>query len=86
MVRGPVVTHRYVTRTDANPFHKVRDGETIWHRMGDLGYLDQQERFWFCGRKGHRVETARGTLFTIPVRGNRLPTRPRLSGRAGWRG
>jgi len=24
------------------------------------------ERFWFCGRKSHRVVTPRGTLFTIP--------------------
>src|SRR5207247_11370170 len=24
------------------------------------------DRFWFCGRKSHRVITPRGTLFTIP--------------------
>jgi acyl-coenzyme A synthetase/AMP-(fatty) acid ligase len=24
------------------------------------------ERFWFCGRKSHRVMTPQGTLFTIP--------------------
>jgi acyl-coenzyme A synthetase/AMP-(fatty) acid ligase len=35
--------------------------------MGDVGYLDEQERFWFCGRKGQRVVTAEGPLFTIPV-------------------
>ena len=34
--------------------------------MGDLGYLDGDGRLWFCGRKSHRVETAAGTLFTIP--------------------
>lgn len=66
MVRGPVVTRHYVTRVEANPLHKIADGETIWHRMGDVGYLDEQERFWFCGRKAHRVQTAAGTLFTIP--------------------
>jgi acyl-coenzyme A synthetase/AMP-(fatty) acid ligase len=33
--------------------------------MGDVGYLDEQDRFWFCGRKAHRVETATGTMFTI---------------------
>ena len=38
----------------------------FWHRMGDVGYLDAQDRFWFCGRKSHRLQTAHGTMFTIP--------------------
>lgn len=65
-VHGPVVTDQYVTRTESNPLHKMQDGSGIWHRMGDVGYLDGQDRFWFCGRKSHRVRTAEGTLFTIP--------------------
>jgi acyl-coenzyme A synthetase/AMP-(fatty) acid ligase len=35
--------------------------------MGDVGYLDEQNRFWYCGRKSQRVETASGTLFTERV-------------------
>jgi acyl-CoA synthetase (AMP-forming)/AMP-acid ligase II len=35
-----------------------------WHRMGDVGYLDDQGRFWYCGRKSQRVETAEGPLYT----------------------
>jgi acyl-CoA synthetase (AMP-forming)/AMP-acid ligase II len=35
-----------------------------WHRMGDVGYVDEQKRFWYCGRKSHRVETADGVIFT----------------------
>lgn len=66
IVKGDVVTREYVTQTNANRFHKVADGDSFWHRMGDVGYLDQQSRFWFCGRKGHRVLTADRTLFTIP--------------------
>jgi acyl-CoA synthetase (AMP-forming)/AMP-acid ligase II len=45
----------------------ARFGESnanAWHRMGDVGYLDQQSRFWYCGRKSQRVDTANGTLFT----------------------
>src|SRR5205807_1065930 len=38
----------------------------VWHRMGDLGRRDDRGRFWFCGRKAHRVPTAAGTLYTIP--------------------
>jgi len=66
IVKGPVVTTEYVTRVEANPLHKIRDGNAVWHRMGDLGYLDQQDRFWFCGRKSHRLETEDGPMYTVP--------------------
>ena len=66
IVQGPVVTSQYVTRCEANPLHKIRDGAACWHRMGDLGYLDEQDRFWFCGRKSHRVRAARGEMYTVP--------------------
>jgi olefin beta-lactone synthetase len=65
IVRGAVVTREYVTRREANRDHKIRDGG-FWHRMGDVGYLDEHDRFWFCGRKAHRVLTESGVLFTIP--------------------
>ena len=66
MVKGAVVTTEYVTRTEANPLHKIRDGDDIWHRLGDVGYLDDQDRFWFCGRKSHRLLTREGPMYTIP--------------------
>ena len=66
MVTGPMVTQRYVVRSDQNPFHKVQDGDRVWHRMGDVGYLDSRNRFWFCGRKAHRVTCGKRTLFTVP--------------------
>ncbi len=66
MVSGPMVTQCYVVGTDQNPLHKVRDGDRLWHRMGDVGYLDDRDRFWFCGRKSHRVTMQRRTLFTVP--------------------
>jgi len=66
IVRGPAVTREYVTRLECNALGKIRDGEGVWHRMGDVGYLDQKERFWMCGRLAHRVVTADGPMFTIP--------------------
>jgi acyl-CoA synthetase (AMP-forming)/AMP-acid ligase II len=66
IVQGPVVTREYVTRTDNNALAKIIDGQQIWHRMGDVGYLDEEDRFWFCGRKSHRVITREGTCFTVP--------------------
>jgi len=41
--------------------------ERIVHRMGDVGWFDDQGRLWFCGRKSHRVETAQGPLYTEQV-------------------
>ncbi len=39
----------------------------VYHRLGDCGYLDADNRLWFCGRKVERVETSSGPLFTEPV-------------------
>ena len=69
VVNGPVISERYVTRTEQNALHKVNDAGRIWHRMGDVGYLDSQDRFWFCGRKSHRVQTKLGTIYTEPIEG-----------------
>ena len=65
IVQGPVVTRQYVTRTEANALGKIPDGETVWHRLGDVGYLDERDRFWICGRLAHRVLTAEGPMFTL---------------------
>lgn len=40
---------------------------TIWHRMGDLGYLDASGRLWFCGRQAEAVQTPGGVLYTEQV-------------------
>jgi acyl-CoA synthetase (AMP-forming)/AMP-acid ligase II len=70
VVRGPQVTASYFARPEATRLAKITapDGG-FWHRMGDLGYLDESGRIWFCGRKSHRVITPQGLLFTIPVEG-----------------
>ena len=66
IVRGPVVTREYLTGRDANLRGKIPEGSDIWHRLGDVGYLDHAGRFWFCGRMAHRVLTARGPMYSIP--------------------
>ncbi len=67
LVSGPQCSPRYVTRVEANDLALVRgDDGRVWRRVGDVGYFDEQERFWFCGRKSHRVETAAGPMFSIP--------------------
>ena len=66
IVCGGVVTRSYENNDRETHLAKIRDGETFWYRLGDTGYLDAQERLWFCGRRAHRVRSRKGTLFTIP--------------------
>lgn len=65
VVRGPVVTSAYFDNAKENSLAKIVDGAGFWHRMGDLGYLDERGRLWFCGRKGHRIITGSSTMYTV---------------------
>ncbi len=66
-VQAPHATRSYFNRPASTAQAKISaaDGK-FFHRMGDVGYLDERGRIWFCGRKSHRVITRGGTLFTIP--------------------
>jgi olefin beta-lactone synthetase len=69
VVTGPVVTEQYWELPEATARAKIReargDGERVWHRMGDVGYLDELGRLWFCGRKAHRVVTLDRTHYSV---------------------
>jgi acyl-CoA synthetase (AMP-forming)/AMP-acid ligase II len=79
IVRGPVVTKTYDQLPEATALAKISDPQlstfnsqpggkaAVWHRMGDVGYLDAQGRLWFCGRKAERVQSTDGPLFTEQV-------------------
>jgi acyl-coenzyme A synthetase/AMP-(fatty) acid ligase len=68
IVHGDVVTRSYENNEKETQMAKIPDGDTFWHRMGDVGYLDEQSRLWFCGRRAHRVvvKTTGKTYFSIP--------------------
>ncbi len=67
-VTGPTVTKAYYKREQQNRLAKIHDSETgaVWHRMGDVGYFDDQGRLWMCGRKGHRVDTGMEIFYSLP--------------------
>jgi acyl-CoA synthetase (AMP-forming)/AMP-acid ligase II len=64
-VKGDVVTAEYADLPEQTRLAKIHDGKAIRHRIGDLGYLDDQGRLWFCGRKNQRVMTAEGLVPTV---------------------
>jgi acyl-CoA synthetase (AMP-forming)/AMP-acid ligase II len=59
---GDQVSPEYKDAPAANALAKIRDGDRVLHRMGDIGYLDDAGRLWFCGRKAHRVTLSNGTI------------------------
>ncbi len=65
IVRGPVATRQYFRRDAATAMAKIKDGGSFWHRMGDVGYFDNQNRLWFCGRKAHIVHAECGPMYSV---------------------
>lgn len=55
IVSGENVTEAYDQLPEATQLAKINDNGKLWHRMGDLGFLDEKGRLWFCGRKSERV-------------------------------
>lgn len=68
-VQGPLAARTYLDRPEATAQAKIEDGDRFWHRMGDLGYFDNEGRLWFCGRKAHRVERSGELLCSVMVEG-----------------
>jgi acyl-CoA synthetase (AMP-forming)/AMP-acid ligase II len=68
-VLGPVVTHQYKFEAQHTAAAKLAHAGRVRHRIGDLGYLDADQRLWFLGRKSHRLQTAQGMLPTVGIEG-----------------
>lgn len=67
-VQSAATTRAYAGEPGATALAKISDpGGGLWHRMGDLGYADAEGRWWFAGRKAHRLETAAGPLYPVPL-------------------
>lgn len=66
VVKGAQVTKSYYADDAATALAKIPTVSGFYHRMGDLGYIDESGHLWYCGRKSHRVETKDKLYFTIP--------------------
>lgn len=65
IVSGPTVTEMYDQLVRATELSKIKDNGFFWHRMGDVGWMDEAGYLWFCGRKAERVVTEVGILETV---------------------
>jgi olefin beta-lactone synthetase len=65
LVSGPVVTDTYDALPEETLASKLKFEGQVWHRMGDVGYLDQKGKLWFCGRLGHIVFHNSTALFSV---------------------
>ena len=68
IVRSPSVTREYFNRPEATALAKIpdsNDGSSFWHRIGDVGYFDEEGLLWFCGRKAHIVDSVAGRMFSV---------------------
>ncbi len=67
IVKGQQATKGYFDHMRADQLSKIVDAEGgFWHRMGDIGYLDDQDNLWFCGRKDHLVSGATEDWYSVP--------------------
>ena len=67
-VSGRHVARSYFSDPKANAAHKYLDAEgNLWHRMGDIGYKDNDEWLWLVGRVNTIVVRAGKPLYPIQV-------------------
>lgn len=66
-VQSRATTRSYLHREEADRLSKIKFGDEIIHRMGDVGYFGEEGRLWFCGRKSHRVVIKDDVMFTEQI-------------------
>lgn len=70
VVAGDHVCIDYYQNPEAFHENKIREGDRIWHRTGDVGRFDSQGRLWLVGRV-HNAISRNGELH-FPVRPEQL--------------
>jgi len=65
LVSGELTTREYFNETEATQKSKLTLNGRLWHKVGDVGTLDDQGRIWFWGRKAHVVETGTQKLYPV---------------------
>jgi acyl-coenzyme A synthetase/AMP-(fatty) acid ligase len=82
---GDHVCREYYNNTAAFKSTKIMDGQNrVWHRTGDLAYIDAKKDLWIVGRTNNAIERA-GKYF-FPVRAEVLLKRLAFTYRCAFLG
>jgi acyl-CoA synthetase (AMP-forming)/AMP-acid ligase II len=68
IVKAPHVVQSYINDQKGTSANKIKslDGE-VWHRTGDTGYLDDDNRLWLVGRTSDIITTQDGIIHPYPI-------------------
>lgn len=66
-VSGLQVTPGYFGLDEETAKAKIFVNGVLWHRMGDVGWMDEEKNLWFLGRKTHRVDAVSTTYYSIQM-------------------
>ena len=65
---SPHISEDYYRDPESTTKNKIRgEGGAVWHRLGDVGWLDDQGRLWLGGRVSHRVLTEERIYLPLQV-------------------
>lgn len=67
VVSGLQVTPGYFDMDSETAKAKITVDGVLWHRMGDVGWIDEKNNLWFLGRKAHRVDSDSTTYYSIQM-------------------
>jgi acyl-coenzyme A synthetase/AMP-(fatty) acid ligase len=67
IVSSPNATKAYYQMEEKTNEAKISDGQQLWHRMGDVGHIDDDGKLWFCGRSKHVVSVDGLNYYPINV-------------------
>jgi acyl-CoA synthetase (AMP-forming)/AMP-acid ligase II len=66
IVSGPHVCKNYYNDPGAFKKTKIKENDgTVWHRTGDVGYMDENDNLWLVGRVHNMITRKNEQLFPV---------------------
>lgn len=68
IVQGPNISPEYFLDDESTRKNKLYDDDgTVWHRLGDVGHIDEKGRVWVEGRVSQCLEIDGQRIAPIPI-------------------